>query len=129
MFIYLITCPSQWYKFWYLFYSDLFLIQPVDQILLTLNRMTKIAYPQNKDGKIRAEKLLQRTASLMSLKFGEIQSLLPGKDVSYESIKTQHWNIPKDLDSTIINHPVHIMTKDKKKTSPSAFIPFCEFGG
>ena len=28
----------------------------------------------------------------------------------------------------ISNHPVHILTKDKQ-LSPSAFIPFCEFGG
>ena len=27
-----------------------------------------------------------------------------------------------------MNHPVHILTKDNK-TSPSSFIPFCEFGG
>ena len=33
-----------------------------------------------------------------------------------------------DLDNTVINHPVHIMSNDNK-TSPSAFIPFCEFGG
>ena len=26
------------------------------------------------------------------------------------------------------NHPVHFITKEKKK-SPSSFIPFCEFGG
>ena len=32
------------------------------------------------------------------------------------------------LDSSIINHPVHIKTKDYK-ISPSAFIPFCDFGG
>ena len=32
------------------------------------------------------------------------------------------------LDLMITNHPVHIMTQDNKK-SPSAFIPFCEFGG
>ena len=31
-------------------------------------------------------------------------------------------------DFAIINHPVHILTKDKT-TSPSSFIPFCEFGG
>ena len=31
-----------------------------------------------------------------------------------------------DLD--IINHPVHIVTKDNT-VSPSAFIPFCDFGG
>ena len=28
----------------------------------------------------------------------------------------------------MVNHPVHMITKDNK-TSPSAFIPFCEFGG
>ena len=32
------------------------------------------------------------------------------------------------LDFTIINHPVHIVEKNNK-LSPSAFIPFCEFGG
>ena len=30
--------------------------------------------------------------------------------------------------ATVINHPVHILTKDNK-LSPSALIPFCEFGG
>ena len=32
------------------------------------------------------------------------------------------------LDFGIINHPVHIITNDNL-TSPSSFIPFCEFGG
>ena len=31
-------------------------------------------------------------------------------------------------DFIFVNHPVHIITKDKK-LSPSAFIPFCDFGG
>ena len=31
-------------------------------------------------------------------------------------------------DSVVINHPVHIITKDNQ-LSPSAFIPFCDFGG
>ena len=31
-------------------------------------------------------------------------------------------------DFAIMNHPVHIVTK-YNKTSPSSFIPFCEFGG
>ena len=31
-------------------------------------------------------------------------------------------------DSEVINHPVHIVTKDNQQ-SPSAFIPFCDFGG
>ena len=29
---------------------------------------------------------------------------------------------------TTTNHPVHIVTTDNK-ISPSAFIPFCDFGG
>ena len=33
-----------------------------------------------------------------------------------------------DFDSSIIKHPVHIISKDKN-LSPSAFIPFCDFGG
>ena len=32
------------------------------------------------------------------------------------------------LDLAIINHPVHIIN-EKNQVSPSAFIPFCEFGG
>ena len=27
------------------------------------------------------------------------------------------------------NHPVHIMPEDQQSISPSAFIPFCSFGG
>ena len=34
----------------------------------------------------------------------------------------------QDFDTTIINHPVHIITSDNQ-LSPSAFIPFCDFGG
>ena len=32
------------------------------------------------------------------------------------------------LEEYVINHPVHILNKDKQ-ISPSALIPFCEFGG
>ena len=32
------------------------------------------------------------------------------------------------LDVAIVNHPVHIVTKDNQ-ISPSSLIPFCEFGG
>ena len=31
-------------------------------------------------------------------------------------------------DQVIINHPVHLVTKSGKR-SPSAFIPYCDFGG
>ena len=96
IYTYLIACPNNlWFKFWYSFYKDFFLTQPANQIILTLNRMTKITTPQNQDGKLRAEKLLQRTASLLSLKFEDIQSLLPEKQVSNGSVKNKNFNITK----------------------------------
>ena len=70
MFLYLITCPNiAWFKSWYSFYKYLFLTQPADQILLTLNRMMKTI--QDKDTKLLTENLLQRTKSLLSLQKGK----------------------------------------------------------
>ena len=37
-------------------------------------------------------------------------------------------NLSSLVDKSIINHPVHILTQDNQ-ISPSAFIPFCDFGG
>ena len=39
-----------------------------------------------------------------------------------------HIKISAFADFSIMNHPVHIVTRDNR-TSPSSFIPFCEFGG
>ena len=84
MFLYLNTCPDLWFKSWASFYKDLFLAQPPDKIILTLNRMTKY---RTKDGKQRAEKLLQRIKILLSLKFEEIQRLLQKKEFRIEYVK------------------------------------------
>ena len=114
MFTYLNTCPDSWYMSWSSFYRDLFLTKPADQIILTLNRMMKTPKTsQNKDDILGAEKLFNRTASVLSLKFREMPSSLP--EMGFIS----------DLS---INHPVHILTRDHQ-ISPSAFIPFCDFGG
>ena len=43
-------------------------------------------------------------------------------------IRNIHLFILPDLDHSIINHPVHILNSNKL-ISPSAFIPFCDFGG
>ena len=75
MFIYLNSCPTKWSKSWSSFYKDLFLTQPTNQIILTLNRMMKTK--RSEDGKLRAEKLMKRTSNLLSLNFERIQSLLP----------------------------------------------------
>ena len=77
MFIYLNTCPytdtdKLWLKSWSQFYTDLFQTQTADQVILTLNRMTKIIDHQDN----RDLKLLNRITSLLSLKFQEIQSLI-----------------------------------------------------
>ena len=80
MFIYLNSCPyNDGYimKSWSSFYDYLLNTQSVEQIILTLNRMMKIKTTQSDDdGKIRAEKLFKRTATLLSLEFGEIQQSL-----------------------------------------------------
>ena len=77
MFLYLNTCPdSSWFKSWSLFYKDLFLTQPADKIILTLNRMVKTETSDDKDGKLRIKKLLQRATHLLSLQFEEIGRLL-----------------------------------------------------
>ena len=88
MFLYLSTCPKhdkEWFKSWYSFYKDLFLTKSADKIILTLNRMIKTE-THDKDGKLRTEKLLKRTSSLMSLSFEKIQSLLPGKKLRNGSV-------------------------------------------
>ena len=130
MFLYLNTCPdSSWFKSWTDFYADLFLTQSVDKIILTLNRMMKTETSQDKDGKVRAKKLMKRIKSLMKLKYEEIQDLRPEFVYRDTLIKNgTHFSNLLDSDSLIISHPVHILTTDNKM-SPSAFIPFCDFGG
>ena len=88
MFLYLNTCPYQnvdWIRRWRWFYDYLFLTQPTDQIILSLNRMMKTKTPEDMDATVRAEKLLKRTSSLIGLSFEKIQTLLPGKNPRNES--------------------------------------------
>ena len=96
MFIFLNMCPNSWFKSWSTFYKDLFLTQPADQIILTLNRMMKIETSEDKDGKLRAEKLIKRTSKLLSLKFEKIQTYLPGKGFRNASFE-KDYKIPKGL--------------------------------
>ena len=76
IFTLLITCPDSWLISWSSFYNDLFLSHSPDQILLTLNRMIKTKTLQDKDGRVRAEKLLKKMTNLLSLKYKDIQGLL-----------------------------------------------------
>ena len=78
IYLYLNTC-SEPLKHWYIFYKNLFETQSTDQIILTLNRMMKVPGSQQNDfSRSLAQRLLQRVASSMTLKFEEVKSMIPG---------------------------------------------------
>ena len=111
VFLYLKACPVH-LKPWILFYEELFETKSPEEILLTLNRISKGSYaatPESNFSSNMAKKLLRKARTLFSLQSKELKS-------------QQTKNRP------FINHPVHIVTEENK-TSPSALIPFCELGG
>ena len=77
VFLYMNTCPDT-VKPWIKFYTDLFQNQPIDTILLTLNRLSKEFTPLEKDLKDVAMKVFKKATRSLSLKYPEIQSLSPG---------------------------------------------------
>ena len=106
LFIHLNFCPNLWFKFWYSFYTELFQTQSTDQIILTLNRMTKLKGKgtQVKDGNMRAAKLLKRIASKISLRYKDIQRLT--KKEQLNNIKEEHQNLNISDNG---NNPNHII--------------------
>ena len=136
MFIYLNTCPSDggdlqiWFESWFKFYHNLFSNQTPEKIILTLNRLMKT----NKEGKQRARKLFKSLTMILSLSYEHIHNMIPKKSKSISMIEdnNSNGNIFETVANLLIqsiNHPVHIRTLEDNKLSPSAFIPFCEFGG
>ena len=65
MFIYLNTCVFK-SKSWFLFYKDMLQNDNPDNIILTLNRMTKAQSGKNEELKIIAQKLLKRANNIFS---------------------------------------------------------------
>ena len=144
MFIYLNAC-SKTSKSWPLFYKQLFQTKSPAEIILTLNRIMKA--PQKSAENIyftnMAHLFFRRTTDLLSLNYEEVQDVFFSgtKNISLK-VKEDHDNIKTEGTMSLssmsmylilikfaeINHPVHIITQDKQM-SPSAFIPFCEFGG
>ena len=82
--------------------------------------------PKN-DNKIWATKLFEKLSTLFALKYKDIQSLLPFKSLDQEDRDVESLAFDATLLSEYINHPVHIINNNQ--ISPSAFIPFCDFGG
>ena len=83
MFIYLGVCPglfAPWLKFYNTYRDSIFspqLASHPEDIMLTLNRIMKAPTPSNNDNlaiKRIAQRLLEKMVSLLSMKFGEIQS-------------------------------------------------------
>ena len=74
------NCPfntfHSWFSIWSPFYTDLFSIQSADKIILNINRVIKTASQPSRDA---AEDIFMRTATLLSLKYKYIQSMLPQK--------------------------------------------------
>lgn len=117
MFIYLCTCPGNngewkmenWFKSWYTFYSYLFQKQSTYQIILTLNRMMKSSLPQNKDGKLMAETIFKKLSPLLSLKYEEIQSMLPLEGRNVYVTGEDHKTIFKKGGNYLYqNHSLHL---------------------
>ena len=82
MYLYLNTCPGI-YRPWFTFYKILFQTQSPDQIILTLNRLMKgTTTPKNKFLKGLAQNVFQRLASLLSLRYEEIQSMSQSKGMT-----------------------------------------------
>ena len=135
MFLYINSC-SMSMKPWFLFYKDLFQNHSPDQIMLTLNRIMK----SNRNKKLISitKKLFKKINSLLSLKYLDIENVIKGHEEANLRLDGNKSMLIFDLillllfclDSNLasVNHPIHIIDKYYQK-NPSAFIPFCEFGG
>ena len=87
MFIYLNYCPGN-LKSWFVFYKDLFQNQSPSQIMLTLNRMMKVATtPRNKFFKNLAHMLLEKTTSYFQSHRTKNASLITEKGIGKYNIE------------------------------------------
>ena len=78
MFIYLNICPGS-LKPEFQFFDDLFKKKTPYKIILTLNRLKEsVNNPETVFFKMIAQNLLNRISQMLSLKYGDIISMLPG---------------------------------------------------
>ena len=79
MFIYLNSC-SDILKPWFLFYNNILQNKSIDEVILTLNRISKNdKNVQRKELINISNKLFERLSSLFSLKYQEIQNITQGE--------------------------------------------------
>ena len=82
------TTLENWFQEWRKFYIDLFNGQPVDFIVLSLNRMMKKSQQGSYDF-LMNQKLFRRMATLLKFKYDEIQNLLPAKATNFSMLANQ----------------------------------------
>ena len=123
IFIYLYTCPvSDIDNKLMIFYDNLFKTQTPYQIILTLNRMMKMKSPQIRND-IWIQKLFKKAASMFSLKYEEVKSILP---MNQTLIKDHSDNL-NFLEAKGIVFIVHFLSaifsflRYSKHQSPSAY--------
>ena len=80
-------------KSWLKFYWTLFMSKSPNEIILTLNRIMKKSKNTN-------EKLLRKSASLLALKYEDIQSMMPGRTRSISASGFTYLNINSNTNIT-----------------------------
>ena len=137
MFVYLLICPHtedwmQWFRSWHQFYDTHYTTQPPDKIVLTRNRIMKTLPPS--DNKVWARNIFKNVITLLNLNHEHIKKILPNGmwNESFQDDGDDWTRFGFGSEATLVaehtNHPVHILNP-KSQLSPSAFIPFCDFGG
>ena len=126
MYFYLLHCPDITSENVPLlhFYNDLFRQVSLKTILMTLARFSADEGTSANMRRIAAD-FFKRLSVEVDFHYRDIDAFTLNLPVE-GSVRT---NITGDeMLSRLINHPVHITT-DRDVLSPSAFIPFCAFGG
>lgn len=86
MFVYLSLPMSNSLKLNLTFYRDLFQTKSPIQIIITLNRMLK-KKPVDEDY-LHIQKIFMKATTLLALKYGEIQSMMPGESGDVKNVSS-----------------------------------------
>ena len=111
MLVFLFNDPQYIWKNWKIFYEKLFRTGSERLIVSTLSGILSASYDEY--SKEVARILLDRVSQRLSLKYKLVTNM-----------SSNHFD---EFSHIITNHPVHILD-NKGSMSPSAFIPFCQFG-
>ena len=127
MFIFINSCPNNAQQ-WISFYTSVFQNMSPDETVLTLSRILRGQSP--KAYKVIASLLLKRLTTALSLKYAEIHNINNRNVTTIRKGKIDFLKVFSRYTGILTNHPVHFVTEGKNmKVNPSAFIPFCDFGG